>query len=438
MKLLNRLFIVAISIVTCLVQSSESINCDKDPTHVEGRLKKQLLCGNYNSELRPVKDSKLSVNVSVTPVLMSYDYDDREDTLNANILLILQWTDAFLSWDSKAFSNISSIVVNADEIWTPDLQLFSSYYKPDSKASCTNLRCRVKSNGGALCVPSCDFNGRCDSDYSDWPLDLQQCFLYYGAWMESASEVDFHSDLTWLGSTQSNDHIQWRVISAKTDKQSIKSISDNHSYPVLIYDYIIERHSNFHMATILTPIFLLIILNLFLTWLDTDSIERKLLLGVSIICHFKYLALLQWAAPANGDTVPGLLIFLRNSIIIVCLLLVQTLLGSALKRMKRTPPNTIILLTGNIQKNKVGELILAGNYMSVEYKKSVIPLDTSAETCPNRTVWSTFSKTLDRMFFLLFLGCYAVFFFMYVPLRYNRPSDLELYILDYDDVNHVV
>ncbi|XP_055550907.1 neuronal acetylcholine receptor subunit alpha-5-like isoform X2 [Wyeomyia smithii] len=368
---------------------------------------------------------------------MNYDYDDRENTLSANLLLIMQWTDQFLIWDAASFSNISTVVVNADEIWTPDLQLFSSYYKPDAEASCTNLRCRAKSNGEIMCVPSCDFNGRCESDYSDWPLDSQQCYLYYGAWMESANEVDFHTTISWLGSAQSNTHIQWRVISAKASKQSVNSSDDNHTYPVLIYDYIIERHSNFHMATVLTPIFLLIILNLFLTWLSTDSIERKLILVVSIVCHFKYLALIQWAVPANGDSVPGLLIFLRNSIIITCLLLTQTFLGSALKRMNRAPPNAVVLLTGTIKKHKVGELILSGNYMNMEYKKSEIPENTSTETVQNRTAWLSVSKTFDRLFFILLLGSYVTLFFIYVPVRYNRSMDIELNVLDYEDVNHI-
>ncbi|XP_058816638.1 neuronal acetylcholine receptor subunit alpha-5-like [Topomyia yanbarensis] len=428
-------FCVAV-IFVIVVNLGECINCDRDSTHEEIRLKKQLLCGSYNSDLRPVKDFKFSINVSITPVLMSYDFNDSEDTLDTNTLLIMQWTDEFLKWDPKTFSNITSIVISTDELWTPDLQLFSSYYKPDAKTSCTNPRCLVKSDGLVICVPSCDFNARCNSDYSNWPLDSQRCHMYYGAWMESSSEVDFHSSVSWLGSSQTNAHIQWRVVSAKVSREPLKS-KDNQTYPVLIYDYVIERHSSFHLAALLTPILLLIALNLFLTWLSTDSVERKLLLAVSIFCHFKFMTLLQWAVPFNGETVPGILIFFRNSMIITCLLIIHTMVGAAMKRMDREPPNLVVLLTGTVVKNKFGELILAGNYMNVEYKQSESNQAVASETSENSTVWLSFSKTLDRLLFIAFFTTYAVFFFIYVPLKYARLGKYELNIMDYEDINQI-
>lgn len=226
--------------------------------------------------------------------------------------------------------------------------------------------------------------------------------------MESAAEVDFHSEGSLMLSSQANAHSQWRVVSAKFSKQKQIGITINDTYPVLIFDYIIERHSSFHLAALLTPILstyhrevrlpmepinvilflVMVFLNLFLTWLSTDSVERKLLLAVSIFCHFQFMMQLHWAVPYNGETVPGIcihllirtcsafaeafsvisVIFFRNSLIITSLLIIHSMIGTAVKHMDRKPPAIVMLLAGTIAKNKFGELVFAGDYMNVEYK----------------------------------------------------------------------
>nr|WKM69319.1 neuronal acetylcholine receptor subunit alpha-5 [Aedes albopictus] len=413
----------------------ESIDCDKEPYHEVGRLKKFLLCGSYDANQRPVKDMKFAVNVSVLPILMSFEYDESTNSINANMLLTTEWLDENLKWDPKDYNNQSTVAISSEQIWTPDFQLYSSTVKFDTKQSCTNLRCLVKSDGSVLAVPSCDFSARCEADYTDWPLDTQRCRMLFGAWMEHAGEVDYHTRFACLGSEQSNLHTQWRVVSAKKIKKEISY--NNVTYPTLMYDYVLERHSGIHLAGILTPIILLIMMNLFLTWLKTDSLERKLLLAVSIVCHFYFLVFIQWTVPKNGDTVPGILLFYRTSIIITGILLIHTLIGSVIKGRRNPPPSLIALLAGTIHKNKIGELVLAGEYMEVEYKKSEIQQADNSELAEHQKTWGSFSRIMDRVMFLLYLATYVISFAMYIPLKYaSRFGEYELHVLDYKDINH--
>lgn len=114
------------------------------------------------------------------------------------------------------------------------------------------MRSLVKYDGTVIAVPTCDFSARCEADYTDWPLDTQRCRMLFGAWMEHAGEVDYHTRFACLGSEQSNMHTTWRVVSAKKLKKEITY--NNVTYPTLMYDYILERHSGIHLAGILTPI----------------------------------------------------------------------------------------------------------------------------------------------------------------------------------------
>ncbi|XP_062551147.1 neuronal acetylcholine receptor subunit alpha-5-like isoform X2 [Armigeres subalbatus] len=406
-------------ISTYHIQFAESVDCFKKTYHDEGRLKKFLLCGSYDANQRPVKDMKFAVNVSIVPMLMGYEY---------------QWIDENLKWDPKDYNNQSSIAINSEQIWNPDFQLYSSTAKFDTKQSCTNLRCLVKSDGTVIAVPSCDFSARCEADYTDWPLDTQSCRMLFGAWMEHAGEVDYQTRFACLGSEQSNMHTQWRVVSAKNSKK--EATFNNATYPTLIYDYILERHSGFHLAGMLTPILLLIVMNLFLTWLKTDSIERKLLLAVSIICHFYFMVFIQWAVPKNGDTVPGILLFYRSSVIITAILLIHTLIGTAIKGLQGSPPALVTLVAGSVIQNKIGELVLARDYMTVEYKKSKIAQPDGNEHAENQKTWKSLSRIMDRILFLVFLALYAVSFIIYIPLKYtSRFGAYELHILSYKDIN---
>ncbi|XP_065089003.1 neuronal acetylcholine receptor subunit alpha-5-like [Ochlerotatus camptorhynchus] len=369
------------------------------------------------------------------PILMNFEFNENTNSLDANMLLAMEWVDEYLSWDPKDFSNITAIPIKSDQLWVPDVQLYSSVTKFDIKISCTNPSCYVKSDGSIVAIPSCDFSARCEADYSNWPLDSQKCQLLYGAWMEHAGEVDYHTRFASVGSVQSNQNTQWQVVSSKHSRNA--TIHNNVTYPTLVYDYILERHSSFHVVGMLTPIFLLIILNLFLTWLDTDCLERKLLLAISIICHFYFLVFLQWVVPKNGDTVPGILLFYRNSVVVTGILIIHTLIGSALKRLERTPPNMVTLAAGTVIKHKIGELILAGDYMTVEYKKSETSQTKSSELTDNNETWTSFSRILDRVLFLVFFAAYVVSFGMYIPLKYtSRFGEYDLTVLSYEDINH--
>ncbi|KAL9706350.1 hypothetical protein quinque_009868 [Culex quinquefasciatus] len=369
-------------------------------------------------------------------MLISFNYDSDDNTLNINMALMMRWTDEFLKWDAKDYENITSLIVRTDEIWIPDFRLFSSYYKPDTEMSCTNPRCLTFNDGQVTCVPACDFTARCEADYTRWPLDSQQCRLYYGSWMEHSDEVDFHSRVSYLWSHQTNANTQWRIVSSKVSKQTFAG-KGNVTYPTLVYDYVIERHSSFHLAALFTPILMLLCLNLFITWVSTDCLERKVLLAVSIFCHFQFMALLKWTVPKSGDSVPGLLLFFRNSLIITCLLLIHTAIGTWVKKLNRAPPALVTLLTGTAMKNKVGELFLAGDYMNVEYKKSEVEQKPAIDSEHHTVTWEAFSKVMDRVLFIVYLASYGLFCVMYISFQYAKQDNYELHILGYRDINQI-
>lgn len=61
-------------------------------------------------------------------------------------------------------------------------------------------------------------------------------------------------------------------------------------------------------------------------------------------------------------------LFYRTSILITGILLIHTLIGSVIKGLQSQPPIFVTFIAGTIIRNKIGELVFAGDYMEVEYK----------------------------------------------------------------------
>ena len=40
-------------------------------------------------------------------------------------LLLQTWTDEYLKWDPKLFGGITSVTVDGNDVWTPDLSIFN-------------------------------------------------------------------------------------------------------------------------------------------------------------------------------------------------------------------------------------------------------------------------------------------------------------------------
>lgn len=89
-----------------------------------------------------------------------FDYDDNANTLSVTAWLTLAWTDTRLSWNKEDFSNIESIHMKNDFVWTPDLKIYDSHIE-SSLGTCHIVDCLITSNSRVACVQPCEFTGDC-------------------------------------------------------------------------------------------------------------------------------------------------------------------------------------------------------------------------------------------------------------------------------------
>ncbi|XP_058447013.1 neuronal acetylcholine receptor subunit alpha-6-like [Malaya genurostris] len=350
------LIVVLLHQITAIV----SINCDVEPKNTESMLRKKLLCKKYDKTERPVKSHTDAVVVNFHMVLQNFNFVDSLQKLYINVWLLLTWKDEFLTWNPMEYDGIKDLVIDSEDIWLPDMMPYSAYYSNNLDAACTTPNCQLASDGLVKCVPACEYHSLCQSDYSNWPFDRQNCTLRFGMWAEHSNEVDFLANGTSLGSDETNSHNEWNILSTNVQKHDTP-LRDNQTYPSVLFNYVLERHSGSHCAIVLTPAFIMMAINIISLWLNCYSLERLVMLGSSLFIHFLFIENLYWQIPFNGSSTPSFLIFFRNSLVITATSLVLTVFIKHIYLSDSEPPAAVGGVITFLSDNQLGQKLFGRN-----------------------------------------------------------------------------
>lgn len=64
----------------------EAVECDKEPKNDEGRLRKQLFCGGYDKESRPIT-IKGPITIKFKMIIKGFNFDDNSGKLTVSTWL---------------------------------------------------------------------------------------------------------------------------------------------------------------------------------------------------------------------------------------------------------------------------------------------------------------------------------------------------------------
>lgn len=77
-------------------------------------------------------------------------------------------------------------------------------------------------------------------------------------WVEDSNQVNFVVNSTNAGANDVNTHNQWKIVASGVKTHDTKMPSptnENTTYPTIVYNYVLERHSGSHCASLLAPAF---------------------------------------------------------------------------------------------------------------------------------------------------------------------------------------
>ena len=96
----------------------------------EKSLRKSLF-NNYNNLVRPVNNYNDKLDISMGIGVQNLEaFNQKEETIDINLWVRLNWNDAYLNWNSTQ-SNLTFLSVDKSYTWVPDIELLNAASLPE-------------------------------------------------------------------------------------------------------------------------------------------------------------------------------------------------------------------------------------------------------------------------------------------------------------------
>lgn len=385
--------------------------------HDEAKLHADLLCA-YDSDPRPVKDHKDTVTVKVRFALKYLSFDSLEETVTIHSWVALAWKDDFLSWTPSDYGNIKEIQIESHNIWTPRLSLFNAdatLYQSDS----IYTTCLLTNDGMVTCVPHMSHTGMCQSNIRNWPYDVQNCTLFFGSWMHTGEQINFtfYSKKP-VTLDQYQDGPGWKLLNVVHERLPGKySITPNSTYPMLKYKLMLKRESGGPAAIIVIPSIVIVMLTLISLLMDIKDNTRLFFACFSLFAHFTYLSEIGYNIPKYSSNTPIILLFVRDSMIITIIAILETLLLMSIRR-RTIPAYNWITTVNRLMKSGPGKYVVFTEFDPSDMSDSKTITEEVGSSANERTQvsadWIQFANLVNSCVLIVSSIVYLVLFCTYI------------------------
>ncbi|XP_049887300.1 neuronal acetylcholine receptor subunit alpha-5-like [Pectinophora gossypiella] len=392
---------------------------DREQTlHDEGKLHQDLLCA-YKSDYRPVKDHKTSIQVKVRFALKYISFDSLEETFTVHSWVAMTWKDEFLSWTPSNYGDIKEIQIESHEIWTPRMALFNadaSLYQSDS----IYTTCLVANDGVVTCVPHLAHSGICRISLRRWPYDVQNCTMYFGSWMHTGEQVNYtFYQKQPVVLDDYNNGPGWKLLNVANERLSGKySCCPNSTYPMLKYTFLMKREAAGPAAIVVVPSIVIVMLTLTSLLLDVKDNIRLIIVCFSLFGHFIFLTEIGYNIPKHSADTPIILLFVRDSMIVTLVTILETLLLMSLRRRTLPAPTWIVTVTRLVTSGP-GKYVVFTEFdpSDLSDNKNILTEDGSSKEERARAAsdWIQFANLLNSCIFIVSVFVYLVLIFAYIP-----------------------
>jgi nicotinic acetylcholine receptor, invertebrate len=216
----------------------------------------------YDKRVRPVRNFEDVVNTTFSLKLNSLDYFKQpEEKIRFNVELDLYWKDQFLTWEPSNFNGVTSLNVDPNEIWTPDIELYNSGGYPELWTK--NSESTVDYMGNVFLSIPMLITFSCFLELEEFPFDTQVCSMEFGSWKFNKRYLDIrviNETLTKHPIINYDNfyHNEWNIISTN-------GVTDDIEYLCCPGDYFPTSTLSIELQRKYTKYNIVIIMTIFLT-----------------------------------------------------------------------------------------------------------------------------------------------------------------------------
>ncbi|XP_063977344.1 uncharacterized protein LOC135162623 [Diachasmimorpha longicaudata] len=405
--------VTAISLWRC---SSAYPNCKEIEAHSPAlRLKRHLFC-DYDEDILPTtgKDHIVFIKVSLLPV--SVEMNEHSGTLDFHTWLIMSWQDIHLTWNPSEFEGVNTTYVKSDDIWIPDFTVFNSGDFAKDQTGLPSTDCHLQSDGKLQCAAARVFTTHCPTDFTNWPYDKHNCTLHFGSWVHYGETVNLTFGDIYMGEFRENR--VWDV-----EMSNLTSFSETYekSWDNMFFLHVgLTRNPMRGGMAYVVPAVVIMMITLTILWLDSRSLERIAISGVTFIAHILLVLDLHWTLPESGSpNIPKILIFLEISLILSTCILILTSFLRKIYSLSSPAPAAVIIMTSTVLNSPIGRLVNSEGTLKNEVTLEDGENDRSA-TKPNKT-WQECAIVFEWLALIIFTMTYFILLVVLLPMAPAHP-----------------
>ena len=365
------------------------------------------LLTNYSTVIRPGLDSKgpLVINLTFNLVVLT-EINEVKGFMSTVGFLDVNWTDERIKWDPEVFSGISSLSVDSEQVWKPELVISNP---ADRVYHFTELSTTVtySSDGVAHWRAGSVMKTVCFLQIPTYPFDVHTCYIDVISWGTQPSEIMLATHEHRVKRDLYSDGAEWEL------KATTCGVNGSHQFSMVSFGLTFGRKPLFLIVNILIPIVFLSILNSVVFLLPHESGER-VTFSITILLSFTvFLNVIGDNLPKTSSSLP----FLCHYVIFVLLtsgfITLLVILCQRLYHIRGREPVPRWLLKYVCLSSKYPENTTAAVVPRTEDGKDNGRVEHVS--CDTVTTWRLFVLTIDNFLFWFFFieACCSAFGFIF-------------------------
>jgi hypothetical protein len=231
---------------------------------------KKLLHGDkmltYEKTFRPVENQSEPLEVFIGFELVSIqEFNEVKEKLSVATIIRDYWIDEYMAWDPADYGGLDQLVIESDNVWTPNLALVNTVEKLEKIGDAWQL-IRFTPNGFAHYFPGDVLSAACQVDVTYYPWDRHKCSFSFAPWAQSETEIIFSPFGDKVFTTYFSENGIWHFYNS--------SIEYTPGSVFIDFTLYLKRKPMFVLLNVVLPIIFMAFLNTVVFAIPVESGER--------------------------------------------------------------------------------------------------------------------------------------------------------------------
>ncbi|KAL8596397.1 hypothetical protein ACOMHN_047456 [Nucella lapillus] len=383
--------------------------------------------------VRPASDYSQPTEVNISFHLMSViSLDTVSQKLVSNGWMSVSWRNDYVTWDPRRYGGISHISPSASDMWRPRLSVLNSM-KELKAVGDDYVVLDLASDGVVSWFPAERFETFCHIDVTFFPFDHQRCSWQLFGWAEYVHTVKLNPVMPEIDLDTYRVNGEWKLMGTRAWLTT--QVGGPDSFYVLNYEVTLRRRPTLLALTVLLPVFVLSVTNVYVFTIPSEAGERLAYSMTSFLSFGVFMSFIVDLMPSSTETLSVMAVSMSCQLILSAVYVLLCILS--LRLFHRDPhrhpvPPTLQSLIIYLEVlacldppsrshnflEKV-EMISREDVFGVEVKGSRLNgyLDRWARkrqqqqelySRPQDMTWQRVSRTTDKLLFRFFLSLVVV------------------------------